>query len=125
MKIRLSHLRKLIAEELQLLREAQMVDPLSIAVGTALIDAIKSPEFINSVKSHMSGKRGDPDKAADELVGVMPQSQAFRQAIYSAIRSASGDENAVGGDLAKAHAAKSKQRTQSPPAAQQSLSPGE
>ena len=104
MRIRLSELRRLIREEV-LLVEAQMSDPIAVAVGNALVNHMKSPAFASEVQKGLNGKKGDPDRAADELITTLPGSQLFREPIYAAVRAAAGNENALGGDLHKAHAA--------------------
>lgn len=82
MKITISMLRQLIREEL--IREAPMQNPLAVAMGTALANHMKSPEFISAVVSSLGVKSGDPEQAADELITVMPASQMFRQPLYAA-----------------------------------------
>lgn len=111
MRIRLSELRRLIREEV-LLVEAQMSDPIAVAVGNALVNHMKSPAFASEVQKGLNGKKGDPDRAADELITTLPGSQLFREPIYAAVRAAAGNENALGGDLHKAHAAQKQQAPQ-------------
>lgn len=96
MRIRLSELRRLIREEF-LLVEGQMSDPIALAVGNALVNHMKSPAFASEVQKGLNGKKGDPNRASDELIAQtgIREWGPFRESIYAAVRAASGDESAV------------------------------
>lgn len=83
MKITIEALRALIKEEL--LREAQMHDPIAIAVGNALVAHMRDPAFVDAVAGQVKGQ-GNSDNAEDELVVTLPGSQLFRQAIAQVVK---------------------------------------
>lgn len=90
MKIRMSLFRKLVREAL--LREAQMQDPLAVAVGTAIVNHMNSPAFLQAVQKSMAGKKGDVDRAAEELAVTFPQSQLYRAPLEKVLRQLAGSE---------------------------------
>lgn len=90
MKIRYNRLRKLIRETILL--EAQMRDPLSVAIGTAMINHMNSDEFVKAVQQNLGGKKGDVNVAADELVTTFPQSQMFRAPLETLLQRFEGGE---------------------------------
>lgn len=91
MKIRYSRLRKLIREAL--LQEAQMQDPLSVAVGTAIVNHMNSDEFVKAVQQNLGGKKGNVDVAAEELATTFPQSQMYRAPLEKVLQRFGGESH--------------------------------